>query len=262
MPRTAAKHTITITNTVHRGRGRPSLYSRELAESICSEVASGKTLVDVCKARKLPMNTVFRWLNTHPEFHTLYERAKDVRLMVWAEELLTIADSPQLATKTKRTKVGNAFLCPNLECRAEVRWDRQKRAWFHKADDTPMCQADKKPKFEAIFQTEVTKGDNVERSKLMLQTREWLLARLAPAAYGDRIATELSGPNGGPIQVDGRAIALAEVLTPDQLLALKARLQGQIPAPSPTPEALAEAPQQEQDAEAEAQTEEEKIELK
>lgn len=241
---------------VRRGRGRPSLYSRELAESICAEVASGKTLVAVCRAKRLPMNTVFGWLNTHPEFHTLYERAKDVRLMVWAEELLTIADSPQLGTKTKRTKVGNAFLCPNLECRAEVRWDRQKRAWFHKADDTPMCQADKKPKFEAIFQTEVTKGDNVERSKLMLQTREWLLARLAPAAYGDRIATELSGPNGGPIQVDGRAIALAEVLTPDQLLALKARFESQnraqVVAPSPAPEALVEAPD-ERNANAEAE---------
>lgn len=43
--------------------------------------------------------------------------------------------------------------------------------------------------------------DHISRSKLRVDSRKWLLARLAPKKYGDRISTELSGPNGGPVQI-------------------------------------------------------------
>lgn len=54
----------------------------------------------------------------------------------------------------------------------------------------------------------------VARSKLRVDTRKWLMARMAPKKYGDRVVNELTGPEGGPIQVDAlttaqRARALA-----------------------------------------------------
>jgi hypothetical protein len=51
--------------------------------------------------------------------------------------------------------------------------------------------------------TEVTVGDMVERSKLRVDARKWLLARLAPKRYGDKITQEISGPDGGPIVTEG-----------------------------------------------------------
>ncbi len=50
--------------------------------------------------------------------------------------------------------------------------------------------------------------DIVQRSRLRVDARKWALARMSPRRYGDRVATEISGPNGGPIQVEdpGRAI--------------------------------------------------------
>lgn len=47
--------------------------------------------------------------------------------------------------------------------------------------------------------TEKTIGDNVERSKLKVDARKWLLARLAHNRFGDRITQEVTGANGTPL---------------------------------------------------------------
>lgn len=44
-------------------------------------------------------------------------------------------------------------------------------------------------------------GEHVQRSKLRVDARKWLLAKMAPKKYGDKIQTEVSGPDGGPIEV-------------------------------------------------------------
>jgi hypothetical protein len=43
--------------------------------------------------------------------------------------------------------------------------------------------------------------EHVDRSKLRVEYRKWLASVVAPRSYGDRAAVELSGPNGGPVQV-------------------------------------------------------------
>lgn len=43
----------------------------------------------------------------------------------------------------------------------------------------------------------------VQRNRLRIDTRKWVLSKLAPKKYGDRTSTEISGPNGGPVQVQG-----------------------------------------------------------
>lgn len=40
--------------------------------------------------------------------------------------------------------------------------------------------------------------------KLRIDTRKWRAAKLAPKKYGDRVAAELSGPDGKPIEIDGK----------------------------------------------------------
>jgi hypothetical protein len=46
----------------------------------------------------------------------------------------------------------------------------------------------------------VVDQDHVQRSKLRVETRLKLLAKWDPKRYGERLQTELSGPDGGPIQ--------------------------------------------------------------
>jgi hypothetical protein len=52
---------------------------------------------------------------------------------------------------------------------------------------------------------EVPDTEWIMRSKLRVETRLKLLSKWDPKRYGDRIATEISGPDGGPIQTEGRS---------------------------------------------------------
>jgi hypothetical protein len=73
--------------------GRPSDYTPELADKICSQLAEGKSMRTICKADDMPdASTVFRWLRSKPEFCQQYTRAKDESADALVDEMLDIAD--------------------------------------------------------------------------------------------------------------------------------------------------------------------------
>ena len=41
--------------------------------------------------------------------------------------------------------------------------------------------------------------EHIQRSKLRVDTRKWAMSKMAPKKYGERVAMEHSGPDGGPI---------------------------------------------------------------
>jgi hypothetical protein len=41
--------------------------------------------------------------------------------------------------------------------------------------------------------------ENIQRSRLRVDTRKWIAARLLPKKYGDKVSAEVSGKDGGPI---------------------------------------------------------------
>ena len=45
-------------------------------------------------------------------------------------------------------------------------------------------------------------NDVIARSRLRVDARKWLMSKMLPKKYGDRVAQEISGPDGGPLQVD------------------------------------------------------------
>ena len=49
--------------------------------------------------------------------------------------------------------------------------------------------------------TETRTGDMIEHRKLRVDTRKWMLARMLPKVYGDKLAHELGGIGGGPVVV-------------------------------------------------------------
>lgn len=42
---------------------------------------------------------------------------------------------------------------------------------------------------------------DVQKAKLRIDTRKWLMSKMAPKKYGDKVVNEHSGPDGGPIPV-------------------------------------------------------------
>lgn len=57
-------------------------------------------------------------------------------------------------------------------------------------------------------------GEHSQRSKLRVDTRKWLLSKLAPKKYGDKSSMELTGADGGPLRISDteRADKIAALL--------------------------------------------------
>jgi hypothetical protein len=43
-------------------------------------------------------------------------------------------------------------------------------------------------------------GEHIQRSRVRIDTRKWLLSKMLPKVYGDKTEVAVTGPNGGPVQ--------------------------------------------------------------
>ena len=124
--------------------GRPSIFTDDLAATICRRIADGESLRSVCRDADMPGKaTVLRWLDENEEFRDQYARAREAQADHFAEEILEIADD---AT--------NDFM------------DRKRK--------------------DGSLET-VVDAENIQRSRLRVDARKWLMARMAPKKYGSRI---------------------------------------------------------------------------
>lgn len=140
--------------------GRPSILTEKLADAICERIASGETLMAICREQGMPtMTTVMRWAQSDETggvawFRERYARAKELRLEVMAEEINGIADD---------------------------------------------------------------KSEDPQSRRVRIDSRKWLLGKLAWRVYGDRSQVELTGKDGGAIEV-----SVAETLRAKRAERLKA----------------------------------------
>jgi hypothetical protein len=128
-------------------RGRPTKYSKAIADRICSELAEGKTLRAICRADDMPTESTVRgWALQDDEeragFFAQYSRAREIGYLAMADELFEIANTPIEGVKTKTTSDGKV---------------------------------------------ETQTGDMIEHRRLQVDTRKWLLSKALPKVYGDKI---------------------------------------------------------------------------
>ena len=76
-------------------RGRPSIFSAELASLLCERLADGETLRAICRDEGMPdERTVRRWaLDDVEGFSTQYARAREIGYQSMADDLTEIADA-------------------------------------------------------------------------------------------------------------------------------------------------------------------------
>ena len=76
-------------------RGRPSKFSAEIAEKICDELATGKSLRAICADPRMPAKaTVHRWLARDQEFRRSYVLARDFGAEWLLELMMYMTDGP------------------------------------------------------------------------------------------------------------------------------------------------------------------------
>jgi hypothetical protein len=115
------------------GRGRPTAYTEEVANWICSELAQGKTLLEICaEDSSLPDHSTIRaWAaSNYQGFYGKYARARDIGLDAMAEQLFAIADDRSNDYIERVSENGKIVRVPDHEriARSRIRIDARK--WY------------------------------------------------------------------------------------------------------------------------------------
>lgn len=140
---------------------RPSIYTQELADAICERLSHGESLRTVCRDDEMPsVATIFNWMRSKEGFLEQYTRAKEESADAMAEDILEIAD--------------NEVEQPLV------------------VDGIP---------FQVDGKLVMIKDNvSVNHAKLRVDTRKWLMSKMKPKKYGERVTNEHTGKDGGPIE--------------------------------------------------------------
>lgn len=139
--------------------GRPSDYTQELADRICSRLAAGESMRTICLDDDMPSReTLFRWIRSNTEFRDQYARAKDESADALVEDIQDIADDGTNDWMEVHDKDGKA-----------IGWQ--------------------------------VNGEHIQRSRLRVDVRKWAASKLKPKKYGDKVSTEISGPDGSAVKI-------------------------------------------------------------
>lgn len=131
-------------------RGRPSVYTPEIAEEICRRLAEGEPLDTICLPAGMPSPATVRlWVvRDWHGFAAEYARAREAQAYKWADEINGIADD------------------------GTNDWMERNGA------DNPGWQAN---------------GEHIQRSRLRVDSRKWLLSKILPKTFGDKLDVNHSG---------------------------------------------------------------------
>lgn len=123
--------------------GRPTKYTKELADTICERLAMGESMRTISKDEAMPaLSSMFKWLRENKEFSEQYARAKQESADAMAEDILDIADDGT-NDYMEREDGGVAY-----------------------------------------------NGDSVQRARLRVDTRKWLMSKMKPKKYGDKMEVD------------------------------------------------------------------------
>lgn len=75
-------------------RGQPTLYSEELANTVCEMISKGMSFKTIGEKLNMHTRTFFGWMRDRPEFMQMYAQAKREQAAHMAEQIVEIADEP------------------------------------------------------------------------------------------------------------------------------------------------------------------------
>lgn len=82
--------------------GRPTLYTPELGQRICQELAKPRSLLQICNEEWAPVrSTVYLWIEAHKDFSDSYERARGHQCEGYADEQITIGEQDARLVSTQ-----------------------------------------------------------------------------------------------------------------------------------------------------------------
>jgi hypothetical protein len=147
--------------------GPAPIYGPEHYDLVLEQIAAGTPLATICEADGMPsLSTFYAWRDENPENAARYARARKAGCAIVEREIITISDLPLIGSEEKLELLG---------------------VMKRPGDDSgpPVVL----PGAELVV-TEVKRGDNVARAKLMTENRWRLLRCWDPATYGDKVSVD------------------------------------------------------------------------
>ena len=82
-----------LDSVVSKDLGRPSDYTDDLANEICSRISEGRSVNSICKDKDMPSRpTFYKWLADNDSFLNKYNAATEQRADYHFDEMIDIAD--------------------------------------------------------------------------------------------------------------------------------------------------------------------------
>ena len=188
-----------MATTKHNTKGAVHLsarkYDREVVSAqICEELKLGRSLESICKAEGMPsVATFLEWVNADPSgVGKHYAHAREIGYALLADEIVQLSDKTHEWVTVQK-------LDPNGD---------------------PMFDEKGEPLLKQMLMP--LNSDVIAHKRVQIDTRKWMLSKMLPKVYGDKITQEHTGSNGGPIAlaaVDLKNLSDEELENMSRLLA-------------------------------------------
>ena len=154
-------------------RGAPRTYDRAaVGAHICSELKKGRSLDSICRAEGMPaISTVLDWVEQDPAFAEQYAHARKIGYALLADEIIQLSD-----------KTHEWVTVQELD-----------------PDGRPLLDEQGKPRLKQVLMP--LSADVIAHKRVQIDTRKWMLSKMLPKVYGDKVTQEHTGAEGGPIAI-------------------------------------------------------------
>lgn len=164
------------TTSKHNTKGAVHLSARKydrqvVSAQICEELKLGRSLESICKPEGMPsVATFLEWVKSDPSgVGKDYAHAREIGYTLLADEIVALSD------KTHEWVTVHA-LDPNGD---------------------PMYDEKGEPVLKKMLLP--LNSDVIAHKRVQIDTRKWMLSKMLPKVYGDKITQEHTGADGGPI---------------------------------------------------------------
>ena len=154
--------------------GAPRQYDRAAVSThVCSELKCGRSLESICKDDGMPhVSTFLEWVEADPAgIGKDYAHAREIGYSLLADEIIAISD-----------KTHEWITIQELD-----------------PDGRPVFNPDGSPLLKQVLMP--LNSDVIAHKRVQIDTRKWMLSKMLPKVYGDKLTQEHTGANGGPIAI-------------------------------------------------------------
>ena len=175
--------------------GPAAKYDREACVAvICAELERGVSLTTALKSHDgLPSIASFlTWVEQDPKISERYARSRSIGYHLLADEIVDLSN-----------KTHEWVMIQDLD-----------------AYGKPIYNEHGEPRLKQVLMP--LNSDVIAHTRLQIDTRKWMLSKMLPKIYGDKVTQEITGTDGGPItmaSVDLKNLSDNELANMQTLLA-------------------------------------------